>query len=65
MTLVARGVSERLACRTVGLSRASFRYQPQAGDAEERHLRALVVTLARHHRRYGYRRVTALLRRQG
>jgi putative transposase len=63
--LVGRGVSERLACRTVGLSRASYRYRGQVADEEERQLRTLVVALARQHRRYGYRRVAALLRRQG
>ena len=65
MNLVARGVSERLACRTGGLDRASFRYQARATDEDERQLRALVVALAHRHRRYGHRRVAALLRRQG
>lgn len=65
MTLVARGVSERLACRTVGLGRTSYRYRGQGANEEERRLRALVVTLAHQHRRYGYRRIAALLRRQG
>ncbi len=63
--LLARGISERLACRTVGLGRASYRYRGQAADEEEQRRRALVVTLAHEHRRYGYRRITALLRRQG
>lgn len=58
------GLSERLACRLVGLARSSFRYRTQpVPDAEE--LRAEVMRLARRHRRYGYRRITALLRRQG
>ena len=65
MALMARGVSERLACRTVGLGRASYHYQEQAAGAEEQRRRALVVALARQHPRYGYRRITALLRRQG
>ncbi len=64
-TLVERGVSERLACRTVGLSRTSYRYRGQGADEEERQLRALVVALAREHPRYGYRRIAALLRRRG
>jgi len=59
------GLSERIACGLVGLARSSFRYQPRppASDAEE--LRAAMWRLARRHRRYGYRRVTTLLRRQG
>ncbi len=65
MALVARGVSERLACRTLGLSRASYRYRGRADDGEAQRRRTLVVALARRHPRYGYRRVAALLRRQG
>lgn len=65
MALIARGVSERLACRTVGLGRASYRYRGRPADEEERRLRELVVALARQHPRYGYRRIAALLRRQG
>jgi putative transposase len=64
--LVSRGVSERLACRTVGLGRATYRYRARAGQhADEARLRGLVVELARRHPRYGYRRITALLRRRG
>ena len=62
---MAQGIPERLACRTVGLSRASYGYQGQATDEAEQRLRRLVVTLAQQHRRYGYRRIAALLRRQG
>lgn len=65
MNLVARGVSERLACRTIGLGRTSYRYRGQPPDEEAERLRALVVALARRHPRYGYRRIAALLRRQG
>ena len=62
--MTTRGVSERAACRAVGLHRSSHRYQ--AGDATEREcLVHAVVTLAQQHRRYGYRRITALLRRRG
>ena len=62
--MTTRGVSERTACRAVGLHRSSHRYR--AGDAPERQrLVQAVVTLAHQHRRYGYRRITALLRRRG
>ena len=62
--MTARGVSERAACRAVGVSRASQRYQPRHQGAR-RGLVAKVVALAQQHRRYGYRRITALLRRRG
>lgn len=59
------GLSERLACGLVGLARSSFRYRPQPPAPDEEELRAEVLRLAQRHRRYGYRRITALLRRQG
>jgi len=62
--LKARGLSERLACSLVQLARSSFRYRPQPPAPDEEELRAEVLRLARGHRRYGYRRITALLRRQ-
>jgi transposase InsO family protein len=62
--MTARGVSERAACRAVGVSRASQRYQP-CHQGARRGLVAKVVALAQQHRRYGYRRITALLRRRG
>jgi transposase InsO family protein len=64
VAMTARGVSERAACRAVGLTRSSQRYQPH--DKGERHrLAREVVALAQQHPRYGYRRITALLRRRG
>lgn len=63
--LKALGLSERLACGLVGLARSSFRYPPQPPAADEEQLRSEIVRLAQGHRRYGYRRITALLRRQG
>jgi len=63
--LKSLGTSERLACGLVGLARSSFRYRPQPPAPDEEELRVEVLRLARRHRRYGYRRVTALLRRQG
>ena len=63
--LVARGVSERLACRTVGLGRSTYRYRARGRRTDEDRLRGLVVELARRHPRYGYRRITAVLRRRG
>ena len=59
------GLSERLACGLVGLARSSCRYQPHPPSSDEEALRATVWSLAHRHRRYGYRRITVLLRRQG
>lgn len=58
------GVSERAACRLVGIARSSQRYAARP-TADRSRLREAVVALARQHRRYGYRRITALLQRQG
>ena len=64
--LIERGVSQRMACQVVGLSRSSYRYRPQASEEQQRaRLCEEIVSLAQEHRRYGYRRITALLRRQG
>jgi putative transposase len=62
--MTAYGVSERAACRAVGLSRSRQRYQPRA-KGERCRLAAEVVALAQQHWRYGSRRITALLRRRG
>lgn len=63
--LVERGISERLACRLVGVHRSSYRSPAPAEPAAEVGLRTTIRELARAHPRYGYRRITALLRRQG
>lgn len=64
--MVARGVSERLACQAVGMNRSSYRYQArQVDERAQAVVREQVVALAHRYRRYGYRRITALLRRQG
>ena len=57
-------VSERRACRVVGQSRATERYVPQE-SADERALLARIVALASRFGRYGYRRITALLKGEG
>ena len=56
------GVSERRACRVLGQPRASQRY---SGQHEEGRLRKRIVELASEYGRYGYRRITALLRDEG
>ena len=54
-------MSERNACRVLGQPRTTQRYQRIVADDEEL-LRAAIVRLAGQYGRYGYRRVTALLR---
>jgi putative transposase len=58
------GVPERHACRVIGQARSTQRFVPRRTDAEER-LRDEIVELAKRYGRYGYRRITALLRREG
>ena len=57
-------VSERRACRVLCQSRSTQRYEPRVADDETR-LTERVVALASEYGRYGYRRVTALLRAEG
>ena len=52
------------ACRALGLARSAAYYLPRE-RVESRRLRKEIVALSRQHPRYGYRRITALLRREG
>jgi len=58
------GVSERRACRVLEQPRATQRYVAETGDEEAR-LVGRMLELVRRHPRYGYRRITALFRREG
>lgn len=58
------GISERRACRLVGLSRTVLHYAQVARPDNELIQRRL-VELAEERRRFGYRRLHALLRREG
>ena len=60
----ACGVSERRACEVLGQPRATQRYEVRTRE-EERRLVARMHELVREHPRYGYRRMWALLRREG
>ncbi len=60
----ALGVSERRACRALGQHRSTQRKVPRGRDDEQR-LTADIIELARQYGRYGYRRITALLRQSG
>jgi putative transposase len=60
----APGLSERHACWVVKQLRGTQRYRPTQRDDEDT-LTQAIVTLASQYGRYGYRRITALLRRAG
>ncbi len=58
----AAAVSERQACRYVGVARSSLRYRPTRDDTG---LRQLLEQLAVERPRWGYRRLHVLVRRRG
>ncbi len=58
------GVSERFACRVLGQHRSTQQKRPRGAD-DEAALTADIIELARRYGRYGYRRITALLRDAG
>ena len=57
------GMSERRACRVIGADRKSMRYRSQRDDDAD--LRSRLRELAQQRRRFGYRRLHILLRREG
>lgn len=57
------GMSERRACSVIGADRKSMRYQSRRTDDAD--LRLRLWELAQQHRRFGYRRLHILLRRDG
>ena len=56
-------MSERRACRTIGCVRMTVRYRSRRPDDAE--LRQRLRALAHERRRFGYRRLHVLLRREG
>ena len=56
-------VSERRACKLLGVDRSSYRYEPQPD--RNALLRQELIALARQKPRYGYRRLGVLLERRG
>jgi len=56
-------LSERTACKLLGVDRSSYRYEPKPDRNTE--LREELVKLARQKPRYGYRRLHVLLERRG
>ena len=57
-------ISERRACQLVGLSRTVLHYESKAQHANMQ-LQARLIELAGERRRVGYRRLHALVRREG
>lgn len=60
--LTAGGLSVQRGCQLVGVHRSTFRYL--AHPADDAPLLAKVQELATRHPRYGYRRISALIRRE-
>lgn len=61
-------ISERWACKLIGLNRSTFRYEPCPArlDEEVAFVAAVREVCGRKHcRRYGYRRITEVLRAEG
>ena len=58
------GVSERRACRVLKQPRTTQRYVPKLAP-DEHALSEKIIELGRQYGRYGYRRVTVLLRMEG
>ena len=62
--VVEHGISERFACRILGQHRSTQRNISKTTD-DEAALTAEIIALAIQYGRYGYRRITALLRNAG
>lgn len=58
------GVSQRRACRVVGVARSSYRFRP-VRRADDDRLDAAILAVVRTHPRFGYRWVWAVLRADG
>ncbi|MBB4539305.1 transposase InsO family protein [Rhizobium etli] len=56
-------MSERRACKAIGYCRMTIRYETRRGDDHD--LRDRMKALAHERRRFGYRRLHVLLRREG
>jgi putative transposase len=65
-SVVAAGLcSRRQACRYLGLARSSWAYCPKPRSTRAVQTEAAIVDVSRKHPRYGYRRVHAVVTRQG
>jgi putative transposase len=61
--MIERGFGVTRACGLISLSRSLYRYRNRRSGGAE--LRARIEALAAEKRRYGYRRIHVLLRREG
>ena len=57
------GMSERRACKAIGCCRMTVRYE--TGRSDDCELRERMKAIARERRRFGYRRLLVMLRREG
>ena len=57
------GFSERRACRLIGVNRSAWQYEPLRGKDDA--VRERMREIANERRRFGYRRLAVLLRREG
>lgn len=57
------GFSERRACRLTGVNRSAWQYKPLRGKDDA--VRERMREIANERRRFGYRRLAILLRREG
>ncbi len=62
-SVAAHRLSERTACKLLGVERSSYRYEPRPDRNAE--LREELLKLVRQKPRYGYRRLHVLLERRG
>lgn len=58
-------LSRRRACKVVKLNRSSFAYKYKSPEDKEKQLMKEILKLSEENPRYGYRRITCLLRRAG
>lgn len=63
LVMAEHGLGERYACRLLEVDRSTYRYEPRPDRNAK--LRETLLALARQYPRYGYRRLWALLERQG
>lgn len=57
-------ISQRKACRALCISRSTLRYKEKKNEYNER-LRSRIIYFAKEYGRYGYRRVSALVKQEG
>ena len=63
LVMAEHALAERYACRLLEVDRSTYRYEPRPDRNAK--LREALLVLARQQPRYGYRRLWALLVRQG